>query len=73
MTEYRGSDMAINFISTQAKSRVESQTIEDVGMTFDAIESMSNRLTIDYAQNEAKKQKIIDRRNRNKSREKSYT
>ena len=40
MPEDRGSDLVINFISTQAKSRDESYTIEDVGMTFDTVESM---------------------------------
>ena len=40
MPEDRGSDMAINFISKQAKSRDESHTIEDVRRIFDTVESM---------------------------------
>ena len=40
MPEDRASDMTINFISTQAKSRDESYTIEEVGLTFDTVESM---------------------------------
>ena len=40
MPEDRGSDMAINFISMQAKSRDESHDVENVATTFNSVEGM---------------------------------
>ena len=40
MPEDQGSNMAISFISTKAKSRDESHSVEDMRMTFDTVESM---------------------------------
>ena len=40
MTEDRGIDMAINFISTESYSRDKVHAKEEVGKTFDTVESM---------------------------------
>ena len=40
MPEDQGSNMAISFISSKAKSRDESHSVEDMRMTFDTVESM---------------------------------